>query len=226
VTGPAYLLGLAFEALLGLVGPPACKSRLARIDHARIKGMDLSIVANVCLDGRQDCPATLGGVLKMLLERIVVLFPAGKRLAAEKTFDTIGTAVKRVEEEAGFRKLDGTCQRRSANHNSWHRGSRRRARAICAANGAPSGRASSRWTPCVFLRRVARPEKTTGGFHRQSIGLWPRSWPLLRCYARGSGGGCSRRRETLRGRAMEDGGREKSIAMLRASRPCPKKNGD
>jgi len=71
--------------------------------------MDLSKVANVCLDGRHDCPATLRGVLKMLLERIVVLFPASERLAAEKTFNTIGAPVKWVEEKAGFRKLDGTC---------------------------------------------------------------------------------------------------------------------
>lgn len=48
--------------------------------------MHLSIVAQVGLDGRRppQLPNHTRGVLKMLLERIVVLFPASERLVAEK----------------------------------------------------------------------------------------------------------------------------------------------
>lgn len=109
-TDSTYLFGLAFEALLGLVRPPSRKGGLPRIDHARIKGMELSIVAKICLDGRHDCPAAIGSVLEMLHDRIVILFPPSEGLAAEKAFDAIGTPIERVEEEAGFRKLDGTCR--------------------------------------------------------------------------------------------------------------------
>lgn len=72
--------------------------------------MDLSIVAKVCLDGRHDGPTAVGSVLKMLHDRIVILFPPSERLVAEKAFHTIGAPVERVEEEAGFRKLEGACR--------------------------------------------------------------------------------------------------------------------
>lgn len=120
-----------------------------------------------------------------------------------------------------------SCQRRSVNHNSWHRGSHRLATAICAANAAPWERASSRWTPYVSLRRIARSEKKTGGSHRQSIGRclwsWPLSWPLSRCYARGSGIGGGVREDAVAVARRRTGNVDRNAQNKQT---MSKKNGD
>lgn len=237
-TDSAYLFGLAFEALLGLVGPPACKGGLARIDHARIKGMDLSIVAKVCLDGRHDCPAAVGSVLKMLHDRIVILFPPSQGLAAEKAFDAIGAPIERVEEEAGFRKLDGTCRVSACRsittvgieaHIDWREPFVRpvlrlgRARARVGRSTFPSGRLRAlKGRQAVLVGKVSVAASGHGHSRRHCRGATPAD--------RGSGGvgkgGWRRRGHAAARSRSRGGGREMSIAMLRTSRPCPKKNGD
>ena len=179
-TGLTYLFGLAFEALLRLVGPPSAKGRLPRLDHAGIERMDLSVVAQVGLDGRHDCPAALGSVLDVLLQRVVALFPTIEGLAAEKAHDIVGVAGVRLEEESGFGKLFGTCQfQLKITMLTGEEGAPRLARAIHEAIAVTWERANSRWTPSVFRQRAARPEKTTGDSHRQRSPL-RRSWPLSR----------------------------------------------
>lgn len=218
-TDSAYLFGLAFEALLGLVGPPACKGGFPRIDHARIKGMDLSIVAKVCLDGRHDCPAAVGSVLKMLHDRIVILFPPSERLAAEKAFDAIGTPIERVEEEAGFRKLDGACRVSAGQsittvgieaHIDWREPFVRpmlrlgRARARVGRSTFPSGRLRAlKGRQAVLVGKVSVAASGHGHSRRHCRGATPAGRGSGKMFARevGEDG------DTLlrgRGRAVED----------------------
>lgn len=189
--------------------------------------MDLSIVAKVCLDGRHDSPTAVGSVLKMLHDRIVILFPPSERLAAEKAFHTIGAPVERVEEEAGFRKLEGACRVSAGQsittvgieaHIDWRQPFVRpmqrlgSARARVGRPTFPSGelRALKR-RQAVLIGKVSVAASGHGHCCGHCRGATPAD--------RGSGGGgFAKTRSRSRG-----GGREMSIGMLRTSRPCPKK---
>jgi hypothetical protein len=74
--------------------------------------MQLGVFAELCVDCRDDRPAAVGYVLEVLDKRVVVLFPAIKRLVAQETHDIVRACFGRLEEKAGFGELgrEKNCQ--------------------------------------------------------------------------------------------------------------------
>lgn len=101
----AYLFGLAFPRLLRVIRPLPGKSRLPRLDHARVERVHLGQVPELLLDGSNNSPAAVGHVLEVFDQRIVVLFPAIQMLVAQEADDIVRVRRCGLEDEAGSGKL-------------------------------------------------------------------------------------------------------------------------
>lgn len=115
-----YLLRLALPSPLSLVRPASGESRLPRFRQLGIRRVVGDVIANARFDRRDKSPAALAGMPQMLLDGVVIGLPAVEPPLTQKTHHVVGMVGRRVEIEAGTRKLPpGTSDQDS--HAARHR---------------------------------------------------------------------------------------------------------
>jgi hypothetical protein len=100
-----HLLSLAFPALLILMGPPAGKGRLARLDHFGIVGVFSCVISNIGLNGSNQCPAAMGRMFDMLVDWVVASLPPIQSFFAQEAYRIVGTVGARTKYKSGSGKL-------------------------------------------------------------------------------------------------------------------------